>query len=339
MHYEYPQWAGWPGDRTALVAEVGVNHGGDEELAWDMIQAAHRHGADFVKLQTFVMEKFLHPCLPYYDDTAGVSLAAEAQRRLWSRARGEGIRLMTTAFDLESLGVAEDHDPPAHKVASMDLTNTPLLRGVARTGRPVLLSCGMANLDEIERAVRLIEDAGNRRILLLHCVSDYPAAPGDLNLSMMDYFGRTFRRPVGLSDHSLGIDSARIAASLGAAVIEKHFTTDPGLLKTIPQGDHDISITPRDLGELRSFCESVAEMIGQAPRPVTEGEREKRTSCRRSIYASRDIAAGQVLSEDNMVCLRPVQGTPAESWDELSGAVAVRSIGKLEPIRIVDVGR
>ena len=160
MGYEFPQWPGWPGDRTAVVAEVGLNHGGDAQLAWDLIQAAHESGADFVKLQTLHTDRLLHPSLDYYDKTSRLELSDDVQETLFSRARDNGIALVTTPFDSESLDLAERFDPAVHKIASMDLDNLPLVERVAKTGRPVILSCGMAHLDEVETAVRIASRCG-----------------------------------------------------------------------------------------------------------------------------------------------------------------------------------
>lgn len=330
-------WSGWPENRTAIIAEVGVNHGGDEALAWEMIVAAHENGADFVKLQSFITSEFFHPSLPYYQSTARLELSFEAQERLFKKASERGIRLMSTSFDFASADFIDRFDPPAHKIASMDNDNFPLIRHLASKGRPIIVSCGMADTQEIERVVDAVRSVGNKKLLLMHCVSDYPARYEDINLATLLVLSQTFGCPVGFSDHSLGLTSCFIAASLGVAAIEKHFTTDRKLLDSIPDADHDISIEPHELRELRAFCEEVPRIIGSADRKLTLGEKEKRLTFRRGLYARRPILPGEILNLDTVVFLRPVQGLRAGAWDEVSGRRVHRRIEALEPIRDSDI--
>lgn len=338
MGYEFPQWPGWPGDRTAVVAEVGLNHGGDAQLAWDLIQAAHESGADFVKLQTFHTDRLLHPSLDYYDKTSRLELSDDVQVSLFSRARDNGIALVTTPFDPESLELAEQFSPAFHKIASMDLDNLPLIECVAKTGRPVILSCGMSHLGEVETAVQVARESGNTRLVLLHCVSDYPADEEGLNLAMLSLFRDRFRLPVGLSDHTVGLNGALVAASLGAAVIEEHFTLNRRLAESIPDADHELSIEPDELRRLRDFCEAVPRLMGRAPRDLTENEEIGRRNYRRGAYADRNISKGEVLSLDNVTFLRPVSGMPVGAWPDICGRKVLHAIDKGQPITGESVG-
>lgn len=334
----FPAWIGWPQNRTAIIAEIGMNHGGDEDMAWEMIKAAHVSGADFVKLQSFVTEKFFHPSLSYFANTKAMELSFEAQRRLFKRAEARGVKLITTPFDFESVDLAEEFNPAAHKIASMDNDNLPLLRYVAAKGRPVAVSCGMADLGEIERVVTNMRTAGNDKLVLLHCVSDYPAAPENLNLAMMDLLRSAFKTPTGLSDHSIGLHSAFIAAARGAAVIEKHFTIDRTLHEKFPDADHNISLEPSELKTLRAFCESVSVMTGEAPRRLTENETVGRTDFRRGLYSKRDLVQGEEISLENTILLRPAKGIAAGAWDFVCGKEVKRPVSKGSPIFYSDLG-
>lgn len=341
--YKYPQGSGWPrgwpSGRAAIIAEIGVNHGGDGDLAWEMIRSANKSGADFVKLQSFVMEDFLHPCVEYYSEVKSLELSLDTQRELFRKAGREGIGLITTPFDFASVDMADEFDPPAHKIASMDNDNIPLIRHIAQKGRPLLLSCGMAEIWDIGKAADVIRKTGNDKFVLLHCVSDYPAKPENLNLFMINFLRETVGCPVGFSDHSIGITGAQIALSLGAVVIEKHFTTDRRLAEKIPNADHAISIEPAELKTLSEFCESVGLMMGDAPRQLTETETEGKRKFKRGIYAKKDIEAGETLSLENSSLLRPVKGLRAGQWDSVNGKKAARSIRKNSPIFPSDVER
>lgn len=336
--YLYPVWKGWPGNRTALIAEIGVNHGGNESLAWEMIVSAYESGADFVKLQSFVTEEFFHPSLSYYADTKKYELTIDQQRRLFKKAIEKNIKLITTPFDRLSIDVADEFEPIAHKVASMDNDNIPLIKYIAEKQRPVLVSLGMSDMNEAQRVVKIMKEAGNDKLALLHCISDYPTEPKNLNLANIPFLKRIFGCFVGLSDHSLGITSSYIGASFGCAVIEKHFTIDHSLHEKYPDADNNLSIIPQELAALRKFCEEVPVMMGQVPRPLTKNEVAGRKNFRRGLYAKRDIAAGEKLSLENVVFLRPVQGISAGSWDEVENLAAKRTILKLEPVRFSDIG-
>ena len=338
MASKFITWSGWPQNRTALIAEVGMNHGGVEELAWEMILSAHNCGADFVKLQSFVTKDFFHPDLQCFEVTKSMELSFEVQRRLFSRARGEGINLITTPFDSNSVDMVEEFNPLVYKIASMDNDNIPLIKYISKKNRPVLLSCGMADLGEIQKIISIMEKVGNDKLILLHCISDYPTVPENLNLSMIDLFKSAFGYPVGLSDHSFGLNSSYVAASMGAQVIEKHFTTDRSLQKEYPDADHDISINPQEFKKLRIFCESVPVMMGDAPRKLTENEKLGRVNMRRGIYAKRNIGIGEKLDIDNTILLRPVRGIKAGLWDEVCGMEVNRVIPKLNPISFSDLG-
>ena len=337
MKINCKDWDGWPKNRTAIIAEVGINHGGDENLAWKMIQAAHNNGADFVKIQSFVMENVFHPSLPYYSGTKAMELTLEAQKRLFQKAIKAGIKLITTPYDFASVDMVEKFKPLAYKIASMDNDNHPLIRYIVQKDRPVLISCGMADLDDIQRTVSIIEESKNNKLILLHCVSDYPTRLNDLNLAMINLLRKRFGYPVGLSDHSHGLFSLYIAASLGVEVIEKHFTIDRSLAKKIPDADHNISIEPQELKKLREFCEAVPIAMGSAPRFLTKNETKGKRTLKRGLYARRDISAVESLSSENTVFLRPAKGIKPCDWNEVCGKKILKSIPKHTPIFPSDI--
>lgn len=321
-----------PRRRATIIAEVGLNHGGDPDLAWEMIESAWEHGADLVKLQSFASGGLLHPSLPYAADMEGMMLSMRQHEDLFERAARRGIRLMTTPFDAAMLALCVRHRVPAVKVASMDLDNTAHLRAVASSGLPVLVSCGMGCHADIEAALVTLREAGCTDVTLLHCISDYPARLEDMQLAEIPRLAARFGVPVGLSDHSLGLEASCMALALGASVIERHFTTDPALAERIPGADHDISITPRQLRELRLAAERTALALGGAERTLAPQEVEGRTASRRGLYARTRLAAGHILREEDVTALRPVAELPASALDLVLGRPCPHDIAPLAPI-------
>lgn len=332
MEISINKWNGWPKNRAAIIAEVGMNHNGDEAFAWKLIKSAHEHGADFVKLQSFVTESFFHPKLHYFSNIKSLELPFSAQIRLFQKAKKAGIKLITTPYDFASVDLAEEFSPVAYKIASMDNDNLPLIRYIARKNRPLIISTGMATLDEIGHIVTTVNKTGNKKLVLLHCVSNYPAKPQDLNLAMMGFLKDRFQCPIGFSDHSLGLFSSYMAISLFAAVIEKHFTSDRSLAKKYPDADHEISILPKELQVLSEFSKLAPIMMGKAHRIFEKEEFLKRKTFRRSLFAKRDIMKDEIISLENVILLRPVYGIKAGDWDMVAGKRIKRAVRKLQPI-------
>lgn len=337
MRQDCETWPGWPKKRPAIIAEVGMNHGGSQSLAWEMIQAAHENGADFIKLQTYSTERFFHPSLSYFDSTKSMELTPEGTAELFAKSKKNGIQLFTTPFDPESVDFIEGFDPKLYKIASMDNDNTPLIEHIAEKGKPVIVSCGMASLDEISQVLEAVKKTGNEQLILLHCISDYPAKPESLNLEMIPYLKNKFNVPVGFSDHAIGLHSAFMAISMGASIVEKHFTTDRKLADRMPDADHDISIEPQELSELIAFAEDASLMRGNAPRQITSGEEEGRIAFRRGLYTRKTVKAGEKLSLENTVLLRPVKGIAANQWKEVLGKSFQREIEAMEAINLSDL--
>ncbi|WP_419786689.1 N-acetylneuraminate synthase family protein [Pseudodesulfovibrio sp.] len=322
-----------------LIAEVGINHNGDVETAEKLILSAHAAGADFIKLQSFVMEDFFAPDLDYYEESASYALTFEEQSHLFELARNKGIPLITTPFETKSLAFLDRFDLPAYKIASMDCDNYPLIRKVAEKGKTVFLSTGMATLGEIEKAVKTILETGNTDIHLLHCVSNYPTAPEEVNLAFMLKLRDTFGLKTGLSDHTVGLQSAFMAATLGASAIEKHYTLDRTLADAFPGADHELSINEEELRTLREFCDAVPVIMGDPARPLSANETQGRAGMRRGFYARREITKGEILNEDNLVALRPVRGVPVSLTDAVMGSQAARSIKNGAPLQFGDFGK
>jgi N,N'-diacetyllegionaminate synthase len=243
-----------------VIAEAGVNHNGDLDTALQLVDAAAAAGADAVKFQTFKADRMISVAAPkaeYQMQTTDASesqldmvrtleLSPQAHRDLSAYSRERGLLFMSTPFDEESVDLLEELEVPVFKIGSGEITNLPFLEYIARKQRPIILSTGMSYLGEVDEAVKELRNAGCRQLLLLHCVSNYPAAPADANLRAMETMRMAFQVPVGYSDHTPGIEVSLAAVALGACAIEKHFTVD----KNLPGPDHRASLEPSELAAL-----------------------------------------------------------------------------------------
>ena len=355
--------------RVFVIAEAGVNHDGDPARADEMIAAAAGAGADAIKFQTFVAEDMVAAGAPkaaYQKVTTGaeesqfemlrrLALGRDDFRRLAERARARGLVFLSTAFDLESLAfLVEELDVTPLKIASGELTNAPLLRAHALTGRPLLLSTGMATLGEIEFALGIIahaglcpeepprartdvrdawaSDAGRRfvaeRVTLLHCVSAYPAPAASLGLRSIETLRAAFGLPVGYSDHSDGIAAPLAAVALGATVIEKHFTLD----RARAGPDHAASLEPDALEAMIAGIRSVEVALGDGAKRIGATERANRAVARKSLVAARPICRGEPFTPDNLTAKRPGTGLDPFHYWRLLGTPAPRDFAVDEPI-------
>jgi N,N'-diacetyllegionaminate synthase len=313
------------GHPAFLVAEIGFNHNGDVELAKHMIASAAENGADAVKLQTFVAREMIsntlmaddpdHPGneIPFYEFFQRYELSRSDYKALMAYARTLNIPLFSTPFDDASLELLVELGMPAVKIASPDLTYTPFLEKVAATGLPVVLSTGMANDEEIGVALHALRNA--QSTLLLHCVSNYPSRYEEMNLGCMAGMSHQFKLPVGLSDHTLDNLSAMVAASLGAVLIEKHFTLD----RNLPGVDQSISMQPDDLRKLKADILNVAKILGKGTKQIQKSEIPVRQSARRSLVARVDIPAGKPLDSAMLASKRPGTGIPPNDMDRVLG--------------------
>lgn len=308
--------------RAFLVAEVGNNHEGDLDAARAMVREAARAGADAVKFQTFRTEGFVHP-----SDTARVArlkkfeLPPSAFRELAQEARAAGIHFFSTPLDLESADVLE----PlvwAFKVASGDNDFTPLLERVAESGKPVIVSTGMTDVKQVERAVLAVRDTWHRRgetgkLALLHCVSAYPAPPEDANLRSIATLREHFPDvSIGYSDHTMGIEACIAAATLGARIIEKHFTLDKNASDF---RDHQLSADPSDMRKLADGIATVSKLLGTPGKALRPSESGNDPAIRRSIHVRKDLPSGHVLTMADLAWLRPGGGMPSSVTREIVG--------------------
>jgi N-acetylneuraminate synthase len=319
-----------PGYPCFIIAEAGVNHNGDVELARRLVDVAVEAGADAVKFQTFRAEQLVTPDAPkanyQLQATSGaesqfemlrrLELSPEAHRELFKYCRQRGILFMSAPFDEECADFLEDLGMLVYKIPSGEITNLPFLAHVARKGKPIIVSTGMSTMDEVKVAVRTIEKAGNKNFVLLHCVSAYPANPADANLQAMHTMSTEFNVPVGYSDHTPGIEVALAAVALGACVIEKHITLD----RSLPGPDHQASLEPDELGVLVRGVRSVEKALGHGRKEPAPSEADIAAVARKSLVAARDIPPGTVLAEDDVAIKRPGTG--------LSPALRHRLVGR-----------
>jgi N-acetylneuraminate synthase len=325
-----------PGQPVFVIAEAGVNHNGDLKMARALIDVAVEAGADAVKFQTFRADRLVTTDAPkaeyqlqstsdaesQFDMLRGLELSIDAHRQLQSLCNARGIIFLSTPFDEEAVDLLNDLGVPAFKISSGDLTNSPLLEHVASKGKPVILSTGMSELSELIEAVSVLNAAGCENPVLLHCVSNYPAAVGEVNLRAMQTMRSAFDVPVGFSDHTEGIDVALAAVALGACVIEKHFTLD----RTLPGPDHRASLEPAELRELVRSIRRVESALGSGRKVPAESELETAKVARRSLVAARVIPAGATLDRDMVIMRRPGTGLSPATLETLLGRRAVREI-------------
>lgn len=316
-----------------IIAEAGINHNGDLELAKELVRQAAKSGADAVKFQIFHAERLVEEGTPEFEMFKKYELPDDAWKELSLLAEREGIIFMATPFDLEAVKIMEEIGAPAYKIASGDITNFELISSVARKWKPVFLSTGGATLAEIKAAIDCIYGEENERIVLLHCVSCYPAPLEDLNLKAIDDLWEHFYLPVGFSDHSVGIEAALVAVSMGAVAIEKHFTLD----KTLPGPDHVHSLTPQELAEMVSRIRRIEKMFGSGRKEPLPCEAEVRVKGRRGVKAAVNIPKGTVIDRSMLSLVRPKRTIGAESLKDVLGKRAKRNILKGEDLRWEDL--
>jgi len=324
--------------RVLVIAEAGVNHNGDLEIAKRLVAAAAEAGADAVKFQTFRADEVASPQAAraeyqvrngrtqgqsQLDMLRGLELGRDAHFALAQYAEEKGILFLSSPFDPTSTDLLEEIGVPLFKLGSGEITNIPLLRHVARKRRPVILSTGMATLDEVGHALRVLQTEGNDDIVLMHCVTQYPAPAAEVNLRAMPAMAATFHLPVGYSDHTEGNEIAFAATALSACCIEKHFT----LSRTMEGPDHPASLQPQDLKALVRGIRNIELALGDGIKRPAPCEMPNRLLVRRSVFAAEEIPLGRVLTAAMLACKRPGTGIPAERFDELVGRRTVRRFG------------
>ena len=318
--------------KAIFIAEAGINHDGDIDNAKKMIDMAADAGADYVKFQSFKANKLVTPNAltstyiesgshegeSFRDLLARLEIDENAHYELLAHCKEKEIKFLSTAFDEESFDFLVNLGIDVVKVASGDLTNIPLLKHMASAKLPMIVSTGMATLGEIEEAIEAIESSGNNQILLLHCISWYPAAIETTNLNYMKTLKKAFGYPVGYSDHTLGINMSIAARALGAVVIEKHFTLD----STKFGPDHAASIEPHEMKNLVKGLREIELGLGTSVRSFSEKEISQRKVHRRSIVIKKSIRKGEFFSKDNITLKRPGIGIMPKHFEEIIGKTA-----------------
>ncbi|MEG1884297.1 MAG: N-acetylneuraminate synthase [Clostridia bacterium] len=325
-----------------IIAEAGVNHNGNFELACKLVDAAKAAGADCVKFQTFVSRNLVSCNAPKADYQKASTGRADSQleliqklelsfdkfERLKNYCDNISIDFVSTPFDLTSLAFLCTLDMPFWKIPSGEVTNLPYLLSIANTQKPVIMSTGMCDIDDIEAAIGALRANGTLEIKLLHCNTEYPTPFEDVNLNAMKTMRQRFDVEVGYSDHTQGIEVPIAAVALGATVIEKHFTLD----KTMDGPDHRASLEPNELAVMIKSIRNIEKALGNGEKTVSSSEMKNLVVARKSIIASKNISAGDLFCEQNITTKRPGNGISPMRWFEILGRKAKRDFDEDELI-------
>lgn len=325
-----------------IIAEISANHNGSLDTALEMVRIASESGADAVKIQTYTADTLTIECDNEYFRISGGTLwdgmtlhklyqqaytPWEWHEAIFAEAKRIGIDCFSTPFDETAVDFLEQFDPPFHKIASFELVHHSLLRKVAQTGRPIILSTGMATLNEIAQAVEVIRSNGCKDLSLLKCTSSYPAPPEEANLARIRHMAETFQCKAGLSDHTLGIAVPIAAVALGASIIEKHFCRS----RSEPGPDSAFSLEP---GEFRCMVDSVRiaeKAVGSVTYERTENER-RGLKFRRSLFVVKDVKKGEIFTSENIRSIRPGHGLPPGNFEHVIGRSAKSHLNRGKPL-------
>lgn len=329
--------------RVYIIAEAGVNHNGSFELACRLADSAKEAGADCVKYQTFKSENLVSKDAQkaeYQKETTGDSsqqdmlkkleLSYDSFVRLKEYCDRIGICFLSTPFDFESIDFLNSLDMPFWKIPSGEVTNYPYLVALAKTGKPVVMSTGMCEMNEIADAIKVLKDNGTKDIKLLHCNTEYPTPFEDVNLTAMKTMREAFGTEVGYSDHTKGIEVPIAAVALGATIIEKHFTLD----RNMEGPDHKASLEPPELKQMVCSIRNIEKAIGTGDKTPSASEKNNITIARKSIVAKKEIKAGEVFTIENITVKRPGTGISPMRWNEVLGTKAVRDFNEDEKIEL-----
>ena len=332
-------------NKVLIIAEAGVNHNGEINLAKQLIDAAVDAGVDYVKFQTFnskkLVSKFAEKASYQKTNTKDenesqlamlqkLEMSKEMHFELIDYCRSKNIKFLSTAFDLESVDFLHELNIDLFKIPSGEMTNLPYLRKIGGLGKPVILSTGMGSLEEIGEAMNALIKAGTKKenITILHCNTEYPTPMSDVNLLAMNTIGKTYGVSVGYSDHTLGIEVPIAAVALGATVIEKHFTLD----KTMEGPDHIASLEPHELTSMVQSIRNIEKALGFDEKIASASESKNIQISRKSIVASKIIQKGEIFSEENLTVKRPGNGISPMRWDEFIGKIAQSNFSEDELI-------
>ena len=317
-----------------IIAEAGVNHNGSFSLAKKLVDAAKNCGADVVKFQTFKSNNLVTPYTKkalyqnsnvkdnesQLDMLRKLELSFDQQIDLKNYCNEKNIEFLSTAFDLESLDLIGKMNLKRLKIPSGEITNLPYLRKIGSLGKPIILSTGMSNMQEIRNAINQLQLVGTSRkdISILHCTSEYPAPLFDVNLKAMSSIKKEFKVNVGYSDHTLGVEVSFAAVSLGAQIIEKHITLDKNLVGP----DHKASLEPQEFRNLVEGIRNISIALGKEEKKITNSELKNLKIVRKSIVAKKDIKKGELYTKENLTTKRPGSGICPMKWDEIIGKVS-----------------
>lgn len=326
-----------------IIAEAGVNHNGDVELAKKLIDVAKDSGADAVKFQTFTTEGLLSKNIvvpkhiksreSLFETIKKLELSEEEHYELSEYCKRKGIIFMSTPMDNKSVDLLDNIGVPVFKVASCDLDNLPLLKHIAKKARTIILSTGMGTISEVGEAVEVIKSNGNDDIILLHCVSAYPPRVEEVNLRAINTLRNAFKLPVGYSDHTIGITIPLAAVAMGANVIEKHFTLD----KTMEGPDHAVSADPVDLKNLVSGIRELEKSFGTGVKAPSKDEIVMKKAFRKSIVAGVNIKKGETITPEMISIKRPGTGISPKYFDFIVGRTVKRDITKDDLLSFKDI--
>jgi N,N'-diacetyllegionaminate synthase len=330
---------------TYIIAEAGVNHNGDLEKAKELIDVAKDAGADAVKFQTFKAKELASKeasKVDYqkeeneedsqYEMLKELELAKKNFEKLKDYASQKEITFLSTPFEKQSADILEDLEVKAFKIGSGEITNTPLLRHIAKKGKPIILSTGMSDLGEVEDAVDVLKEE-NAEFVLLHCVSNYPTRPKEVNLRAMDTLEQAFNVPTGFSDHTMDTHIPVAAVARGATVIEKHFTLD----KSLEGPDHEASLNPEELEEFITKIRETEEALGTGVKKPAKREKNNKKAIRKGIVASKDIKKGESLEESKISIKRPAEGIKPKHLEQIIGKEAKADMKSDKPINWEDI--
>ncbi len=330
--------------RVFVIAEAGVNHNGDINIAKELVEKAASAGADAVKFQTFKTENLVcrdakkaayqlgttDNSESQYEMLKKLELTPIMHTELISYCNKKNIMFLSTPFDIESLNYLVQCGIEIIKIPSGEITNYPYLREIGRTGKPVILSSGMSRLDEVDDAIKVLRDFGSKKITVLHCNTEYPTPYEDVNLRAMLSLKDELGVEVGYSDHTQGIEVPIAAVGLGASVIEKHFTLD----KNMEGPDHKASLEPSELSEMVKQIRNIEKALGNGIKRPSESEKKNMDIVRKSIVANCFIKQGDIYSEDNITTKRPGNGISPMRWNDVIGKKAIRNF---EPDELIEL--
>lgn len=330
--------------RVYIIAEAGVNHNGNINIAKRLVDVAKEAGADVVKFQTFQADSLASKYAQKAEYQFHTTDEKETQKEMLKKleltydmhveliqyCKKVGIEFLSTPFDLESIDLLEDIGMKLYKIPSGEITNLPYLRKIGRLKKTVILSSGMSTIEEIKEAVKILKESGAAGISVLHCNTQYPTPMEDVNLNAMNSIRKEVGISVGYSDHTEGIEVPVAAVAVGAEIIEKHFTLD----KEMEGPDHKASLEPEELKAMVKAIRNIEKAMGNAEKKPTASEEDNIAAVRKSIVAKRRIKAGEILSDDNITTKRPGNGVSPMLWDRVKGTAARREYEEDELIEL-----